>query len=189
MDREPETRNTGLSIDADAGLEPMKAQGKVTEIQGDSNFYETVTAAPLDPWSKTSLQLYAILLVASLNATASGFDGVRRHHPVHTNVKGNVTNICQVHLQLHQCHVTVPGILSSRRARKRDRHHFYDLHHREHGMTQPALPISCLAVTLIKKGRFPVHRPYMRHVRPARRNDRGITDHHGGFCHPYGRKG
>jgi hypothetical protein len=58
---------------ADAKL----ADGEVTEIQGDSNFLETVTAAPLNPWSKTSIQLYFILLVAALNATASGFDGVR----------------------------------------------------------------------------------------------------------------
>jgi hypothetical protein len=47
-----------------------------TELQGSSHFFETVTAAPLDPWSKRSLQLYAILFVAALNATASGFDGV-----------------------------------------------------------------------------------------------------------------
>lgn len=55
---------------------PGKAHGKTTEVQGDSHFLETVTTAPLNPWSRTSLQLYAILLVASLNATASGFDGV-----------------------------------------------------------------------------------------------------------------
>ncbi|KAI0602677.1 putative hexose transport-related protein [Biscogniauxia sp. FL1348] len=46
-----------------------------TEVQGNSNFYEAITAAPLDALSKTSFQLYAILLVAALNATASGFDG------------------------------------------------------------------------------------------------------------------
>lgn len=50
--------------------------GETTELQGNSQFYETITAAPLDPWSKTSVQLYFILLVAALNATASGFDGV-----------------------------------------------------------------------------------------------------------------
>lgn len=75
----------GCEIEAEAGSnrresvvspEPGKTQGQTTEVQGDSHFYETVTAAPLDPWSRTSLQLYAILLVASLNATASGFDGV-----------------------------------------------------------------------------------------------------------------
>lgn len=52
------------------------AAGQIKEVQGDSHFYETVTAAPLSPWSKTSLQLYLILLVAALNATTSGFDGV-----------------------------------------------------------------------------------------------------------------
>ncbi|KAG6041483.1 hypothetical protein E4U41_004060 [Claviceps citrina] len=50
-------------------------RGEVTAIQGDAHFHETVTAAPLNPWSRTSFQLYAILLVAALNATASGFDG------------------------------------------------------------------------------------------------------------------
>ncbi|WVQ82429.1 hypothetical protein IAT38_004557 [Cryptococcus sp. DSM 104549] len=45
------------------------------EVQGTATFYETVTASPLNPRSKTSFQLYGILLVAALNATASGFDG------------------------------------------------------------------------------------------------------------------
>ncbi|KAI1334676.1 putative hexose transport-related protein [Xylariaceae sp. FL0016] len=52
-----------------------KIHGETTEVQGDSHFHETVTAAPLNALSKTSFQLYAILLVAALNATASGFDG------------------------------------------------------------------------------------------------------------------
>lgn len=52
------------------------AIGSVTEVQGNAHFHETVSGAPLDPWSKTSIQLYLILLVAALNATASGFDGV-----------------------------------------------------------------------------------------------------------------
>ncbi|KAL7930260.1 general substrate transporter [Trichoderma chlorosporum] len=51
------------------------AIGSVTEVQGNTHFHETVTAAPLDPWSWTSIQLYLILLVAALNATSSGFDG------------------------------------------------------------------------------------------------------------------
>ncbi|ORY28150.1 general substrate transporter [Naematelia encephala] len=46
-----------------------------TELQGDAAFHESIGAAPLNPWSKTSVQLYFILLVAALNATASGFDG------------------------------------------------------------------------------------------------------------------
>ncbi|CEJ82447.1 Putative Hexose transport-related protein [[Torrubiella] hemipterigena] len=53
----------------------VKPGGTVKEVQGDAHFYETVTAAPLDPWSKTSLQLYGILFVAAMNAVASGFDG------------------------------------------------------------------------------------------------------------------
>lgn len=53
-----------------------KKHGEITEIQGDAHFHETITAAPLNAWSKTSFKLYCILLVAALNATASGFDGV-----------------------------------------------------------------------------------------------------------------
>ncbi|KAG8157183.1 hypothetical protein KVR01_012891 [Diaporthe batatas] len=57
-------------------MEDIKpSAGEIKEVQGDSHFYETITASPLDPWSKTSLQLYLILLVAALNATSSGFDG------------------------------------------------------------------------------------------------------------------
>ena len=66
---------TRAETENDDGLNKVAA-GKITEVQGDSHFYETITAAPLNAWSKTSLQLYAILLVAALNATASGFDGV-----------------------------------------------------------------------------------------------------------------
>ena len=73
MDRESEIK---ASRPTDTGFDLEKTEGKAKEVQGDSHFHETVTAAPLDPWSRTSLQLYAILLVASLNATASGFDGV-----------------------------------------------------------------------------------------------------------------
>ncbi|KAL6909278.1 general substrate transporter [Trichoderma evansii] len=51
------------------------ALGNVTEVQGNTHFHEVVTAAPLDPLSWTSIQLYLILLVAAFNATASGFDG------------------------------------------------------------------------------------------------------------------
>ncbi|KAM0452765.1 hypothetical protein ACHAO4_005184 [Trichoderma viride] len=51
------------------------AIGNITEVQGNAHFHETVTAAPMDPWSRTSIQLYLILVVAGLNATASGFDG------------------------------------------------------------------------------------------------------------------
>lgn len=53
-----------------------KVATEITQVQGDSHFHETTKAAPLDPWSRASVQLYLILLVAALNATASGFDGV-----------------------------------------------------------------------------------------------------------------
>ncbi|ODN98264.1 sugar transporter [Cryptococcus wingfieldii CBS 7118] len=51
-----------------------KATSLVVETE-NATFYESVSAAPLDPWSKTSFKLYGILLVAALNATSSGFDG------------------------------------------------------------------------------------------------------------------
>ncbi|POR31422.1 Hexose transport-protein [Tolypocladium paradoxum] len=63
------------TVDHGAVHADQQTRGTITEVQGDAHYYETVTAAPLDPWSKTSLQLYMILLVAALNATASGFDG------------------------------------------------------------------------------------------------------------------
>ncbi|KAG5982680.1 hypothetical protein E4U55_001525, partial [Claviceps digitariae] len=71
-------RIDGGSIRADKNHVPgMKEadRGEVKSIQGDAHFHETVSAAPLNPWSRTSFQLYTILLVAALNATASGFDG------------------------------------------------------------------------------------------------------------------
>ncbi|KAH9883970.1 putative hexose transport-related protein [Xylariomycetidae sp. FL2044] len=69
------TKATGGRCSSNIEYEDPKLGGKITEVQGDSHFYESVTAAPLNAWSRTSLQLYAILLVAALNATASGFDG------------------------------------------------------------------------------------------------------------------
>lgn len=67
-----------ITADRDSIADGMDKQniGKITEVQGDAHFHQSVTAAPLNPWSKTSIQLYFILLVAALNATASGFDGV-----------------------------------------------------------------------------------------------------------------
>lgn len=64
--------NTDLHDDTRDG----KAATEVTQVQGDLHFHETVRAAPLDARSRASIQLYLILLVAALNATASGFDGV-----------------------------------------------------------------------------------------------------------------
>jgi hypothetical protein len=55
----------------------VKASAAETQdVQGDAAFYDSVTAAPINPRSKTAFQLYLILLIAALNATASGFDGV-----------------------------------------------------------------------------------------------------------------
>ncbi|WWC91492.1 uncharacterized protein L201_006438 [Kwoniella dendrophila CBS 6074] len=68
---EPTTSINSLKKESEIHVDPSE----VKDVQGNSEFYETVTTAPLSPWSKTSFQLYAILLVAALNATASGFDG------------------------------------------------------------------------------------------------------------------
>lgn len=96
-------------------IEDMKpAAGKITEVQGDSHFYETVTAAPLSPWSRTSVQLYLILLVAALNATTSGFDGVS---PADFDVFEFWLTRGVVYLQLHQRHETVSDVLPPHRTR------------------------------------------------------------------------
>lgn len=42
-----------------------------------ATYQEAIAAAPFQPWSKSSIQLYFIFLVAYVNAMASGFDGVR----------------------------------------------------------------------------------------------------------------
>ncbi|WWD03393.1 hypothetical protein V865_001445 [Kwoniella europaea PYCC6329] len=68
-------QTTSIISETEKHAEKNLDSADIKDVQGDSNFYETVTAAPLNPWSKTSFQLYAILLVAALNATASGFDG------------------------------------------------------------------------------------------------------------------
>ncbi|WVQ67243.1 uncharacterized protein L199_005438 [Kwoniella botswanensis] len=68
-------QTTSIISETEKHAETNLDSADIKDVQGDSNFYETVTAAPLSPWSKTSFQLYAILLVAALNATASGFDG------------------------------------------------------------------------------------------------------------------
>lgn len=67
---------TGSAAHHTDDLDDLKPINGIREVQGDAHFHETVTAAPLDPWSKASIQLYLILLVAALNATTSGFDGV-----------------------------------------------------------------------------------------------------------------
>lgn len=104
------------SINADMDHDPAMEKrdgGEITQIQGDAHFYETVSAAPLNPWSKTSLQLYMILLVAALNATASGFDGVRsKSNEWCTFIDARLLTCPLVHLQLYQCHGSIQGVLS-----------------------------------------------------------------------------
>ncbi|OAA71679.1 hexose transport-related protein [Akanthomyces lecanii RCEF 1005] len=75
-DAQPELHHVSTAQDDRPASFDKKDNGAdIREMQGNANFYETVSAAPLNPWSKTSIQLYFILLVAALNATASGFDG------------------------------------------------------------------------------------------------------------------
>ncbi|WVQ77252.1 hypothetical protein IAR50_006935 [Cryptococcus sp. DSM 104548] len=79
------TKDQDLKSDFTSAIHPVlssssssdkdKAAPFLVEETGDATFYDSVGAAPLDPWSKTSFKLYGILLVAALNATSSGFDG------------------------------------------------------------------------------------------------------------------
>lgn len=116
--------------------------GKVTEVQGDLRFHETVTAAPLNPWSRTSLQLYSILLVAALNATASGFDGVSLSTMFRIIIifiilpssSGSRMDVCVcvcaylVNLQLDKCHEAIRGVLPPHGARLLHGHVSYSVH-------------------------------------------------------------
>lgn len=111
--------------DADHALE-KGPRDAVTHVQGNGRLVESVAAARLDPWSKTSLQLYMILFVAALNATASGFDGVNsRGRTVHwprLPARQRVLMNGPVHLQLHQRHGPIPALLSPKRARLQHGH-------------------------------------------------------------------
>ncbi|KAI5369830.1 Putative major facilitator, sugar transporter, major facilitator superfamily [Septoria linicola] len=44
------------------------------EVQGNVDYLAAVMVTPLNAWFRTSFELYSILLIACLNATASGFD-------------------------------------------------------------------------------------------------------------------
>lgn len=74
------------------GLEPVSSKTsdiqktEVKDVQGHATYHEAIAAAPFQPWSKSSIQLYFIFLVAYVNAMASGFDGVSR-------LRFNVTSI------------------------------------------------------------------------------------------------
>lgn len=96
-------------------LDDLKPISDVREVQGDARFYETVTAAPLDPRSRASIQLYLILLVAALNATTSGFDGVST--PQGTKNIADSSHTHAVHFQLDQCYDAVQGLFPSHGAR------------------------------------------------------------------------
>lgn len=118
---QPTVDHGSVHADADPALDKQN-RGTITEVQGDAHFYETVSAAPLDPWSRTSLQLYMILLVAALNATASGFDGVGGQTLHRGAQDGSILTKHAVHLQLHQRHEPVPGVFPPHGAWFQHRH-------------------------------------------------------------------
>lgn len=67
---------TGIEPNA---LEPVNSKTSdilKTEVKDVQTCQEAIAAAPFQPWSKSSIQLYFIFLVAYVNAMASGFDGV-----------------------------------------------------------------------------------------------------------------
>lgn len=77
---------TGLDPNA---LEPVSSKTsdtlktEVKDVTAHATYHEAIAAAPFQPWSKSSIQLYFIFLVAYVNAMASGFDGVsHRYHGV-----------------------------------------------------------------------------------------------------------
>lgn len=88
-DGQPELQHVSTTHDDRPSFDKSNAQ--IREIQGNAGYYESITAAPLNPWSKTSIQLYFILLVAALNATASGFDGVRCQNVCNIYMEGALT--------------------------------------------------------------------------------------------------
>lgn len=47
---------------------------RIAEVY-NADFKQAVEETTLDPWSKTSFQLYFIVMVGFLNAVSSGFDG------------------------------------------------------------------------------------------------------------------
>lgn len=61
--------------DTDA-IDKVDIDADIKEVEGNLTYLEAVSAAPLNPWSKISIMFYFIFLVAALNATSSGFDGV-----------------------------------------------------------------------------------------------------------------
>ena len=72
-----DSKSDPLSSDAgsDSGARPHASITAVLDAH-DARFTAATEAQPLNPWSARSFQLYAIFLVAYLNATSSGFDGI-----------------------------------------------------------------------------------------------------------------
>jgi hypothetical protein len=72
-----DSKSDPLSSDAgsDSGVRPLASIATVLDAH-DARFTAATEAQPLNPWSARSFQLYAIFLVAYLNATSSGFDGI-----------------------------------------------------------------------------------------------------------------
>ena len=71
-----DSKSEPLSSDAgsDSNVRPLASIAAVLEAH-DARFTAATASQPLNPWSARSFQLYAIFLIAYLNATSSGFDG------------------------------------------------------------------------------------------------------------------
>jgi hypothetical protein len=97
-------------------LEPVTSKTSDVNIEKEevkdvhATYHEAIAAAPFKPWSKSSIQLYFIFLVAYVNAMASGFDGVC------TLPSCILSRLLLVHLQFDQRHGAVPELLSTWRA-------------------------------------------------------------------------
>lgn len=69
---------TGIEPESLAPVTSKTSDIQKTEVKDVQSYQEAIAAAPFQPWSKSSIQLYFIFLVAYVNAMASGFDGVSR---------------------------------------------------------------------------------------------------------------
>ena len=96
-------------------LEPVTSKSSDANVEKSevkdvhATYHEAIAAAPFQPWSKSSIQLYFIFLVAYVNAMASGFDGVGSSHSRQVPVSDY-----SVDLQLHQRNGAVSRLFPAR---------------------------------------------------------------------------
>lgn len=96
-------------------LEPVTSKSSDANVEKSevkdvyATYHEAIAAAPFQPWSKSSIQLYFIFLVAYVNAMASGFDGVGSSHSRQVPVPDY-----SVDLQLHQRNGAVSRLFPAR---------------------------------------------------------------------------